>query len=161
PAVSKLRKHGAPGYTEFQIIGCHPSRQDYREVYVARENSNPETLILVKFSRTYCIDLHAFCFSKGHAPRILGFEHLPGGWYGIAMEYLQDAVALENAQFETQLVELTEEFHGKGLVHGDLRNTNILCAGQRFWLIKFDWGGKDGEVEYPAYNLNPELRDGR
>ncbi|TFK18037.1 hypothetical protein FA15DRAFT_731608 [Coprinopsis marcescibilis] len=164
PAVSKLKKHGVPGeYIEFQIAGYHPSRQDYRQLYFAHTSENPDSkaLILVKFSRTYCIDLHAFRFSKGHAPRILGFEYLPGGWYGIAMEYLQDVVALENAQFERQLMELIEEFHGEGFVHGDLRNVNILCADEQFWLIDFDWGGKDGEVVYPTSNLNPELMAGR
>ncbi|TFK16328.1 hypothetical protein FA15DRAFT_607573, partial [Coprinopsis marcescibilis] len=84
PAVSKLQKYDMPSeYIEFQIAGYHPSRQ----MYFSRTSETPDLKpILVKFSRTYCIDLHAFCFNKGHAPKILGFECLPGVWYGIAME---------------------------------------------------------------------------
>lgn len=77
------------------------------------------------------------------------------------MEYLHNVNALENTQFETQLVELTKKFHNKGFVHGDLRNVNILCTNKQFWLIDFDWGGMDGEAAYPTPNLNLELLNGR
>ena len=47
--------------------------------------------------------------------------------------------------------------------HGDLRDTNIICDGERFYLIDFDWGGKLGEACYPVefHELNPELVQGR
>ncbi|KAJ2935505.1 hypothetical protein H1R20_g1589, partial [Candolleomyces eurysporus] len=165
PAISKLCSYGSPnGYIEFEIVQYHPSRQSYRQLYLAqaRSGGDVKNLILVKFSRTYCIELHDYCFKNGHAPRILGFEHLPGGWYGIAMEYLSEASPIQSAQLEPQLTELVNGFHDKGLVHGDLRDVNILSAGDhQFWLIDFDWGGKDGEVEYPTSNLNLELTIGR
>ncbi|RXW24601.1 hypothetical protein EST38_g1201 [Candolleomyces aberdarensis] len=64
PAISKLCNYGSPsGYIDFEIE-C---------------SGDVKSLILVKFSRTYCIELHDYCFKQGHAPRILGFEHLPGG----------------------------------------------------------------------------------
>ncbi|KAI9467134.1 hypothetical protein BJY52DRAFT_1079976, partial [Lactarius psammicola] len=44
------------------------------------------TTILVKFSKKYGIELHAFCVNKGFVPKLLGFEGLPGGWFGIAVE---------------------------------------------------------------------------
>ena len=54
-----------------------------------------------------------------------------------------------------------ENFHSKGLVHGDLRDPNILCNGESVMLVDFDWGGKDGEALYPTGNLNYELLEGR
>jgi hypothetical protein len=163
PAVSKLHKHGpgSSGYIEFEIEEYYPSRQSYRQLYNARVHSGGDA-ILVKFSRTYCIELHDYCFEQGHAPRILGFEHLPGGWYGIAMEYLSGASPIKSVQLGPQLRELVNGFHEQGLVHGDLRDANILSDGrEQFWLIDFDWGGKDGEVEYPTSDLNPDLLAGR
>ena len=59
-------------------------------------------------------------------------------------------------------MELVKGFHEQGLVHGDLRDVNILGVGDhQFWLVDFDWVGRDGEVEYPTSNLNPELTIGR
>ena len=39
-----------------------------------------------------------------------------------------------------------ENFHLEGLVHGDLRDANILCKEEYVMLLDFDCGGKDGEV---------------
>lgn len=43
------------------------------------------------------------------------------------------------------------EFHGNGLVHGDLRDVNLIIpAGKpgRIMLIDYDWGGKHGDVSF-------------
>ena len=51
----------------------------------------PETLdknlILVKFTRHYSIELHAFCAERGRAPGILGFVNLLGDWSVVAMDF--------------------------------------------------------------------------
>jgi tRNA A-37 threonylcarbamoyl transferase component Bud32 len=60
-----------------------------------------------------------------------------------------------------ELQNLVSSFHARGLVHGDLRDANIICKGDSVMLIDFDWGGKDGQVFYRTANLNQELRDGR
>lgn len=36
-----------------------------------------------------------------------------------------------------------------------------MCEGERVYLLDFDWGGKEGEAEYPTASLNPELTEGR
>ena len=50
-------------------------------------------------------------------------------------------------------------------VHGDIRRPNILYGttfyndndrSKQFWLIDFDWAGKDGEVRYPV-QLNNKI----
>ena len=53
------------------------------------------------------------------------------------------------------------KLHDAGFVHGDLRAPNFIVDGDRLLLVDFDWGGKDGEVEYPTRYLNPELLTGR
>ncbi|RXW23259.1 hypothetical protein EST38_g2597 [Candolleomyces aberdarensis] len=102
PAVSMLRKHD-PGVSsdsheriEFRITSRYHSyvlRDDYQLFYATLtsgiNDDQPATAkeILVKFSQTYSIELHDYCYEQGHAPRVYGFERLPGGWFGIAMEY--------------------------------------------------------------------------
>ena len=126
--------------------------------------------ILVKFVRQYCPELHGICAMSGHAPALLAYEHLPGGWYGVAMEYAAGAVPITmhngvSKHFErwkTDLQELVAKFHNEGFVHGDLRDANILSGDDGcVKLVDFDWGGRDGEVSYPTPRLNRELVDGR
>ncbi|KAF8659517.1 hypothetical protein AX16_001816 [Volvariella volvacea WC 439] len=115
-------------------------------------------------------ELHAICAASGHAPTLLAYQRLPGGWYGVAMEYAADAVPItlhksiseHLERWETDLRGLVAEFHNKGFVHGDLRDANIIIGNDgHVILIDFDWGGRDGEVSYPTPMLNPELVEGR
>ena len=77
PAISKLRKHGNNSDLEFEIMERFPDQGSYRHLYYA-ETSESEggtsTSIVVKFSRTYSVDLHDHCFAKGHAPQLLAYD---------------------------------------------------------------------------------------
>ena len=93
-----------------------------------------------------------------------------GGWYGVAMEYILTGVPLRSIpkdhvkrpRWQQELQEVVTQFHGENLVHGDLRDTNIIVENdERVLLVDFDWGGKDGETAYPRWDLNSELQDGR
>ena len=85
------------------------------------------------------------------------------------MEYLEEAVPITDApllsahryRWIDEIQALMEGFHGQNLVHGDLRDANILCKEGSVMLVDFDWGGKDGEVCYPTPNLNEELLQDR
>lgn len=175
PAITQLGRDGHDdNCTKFRILdyfaGSGNEGRESRYLYCAQVDQPGHAyhskVILVKFCQRYSIELHKFCLANGHAPVILGFEKLPGGWFGIATEYLEDAKPLNSRLSPDQdesLRTLVKGFHAKGLVHGDLRAANILCneEGSKFWLIDFDWGGKAGEVEYPSWLLNEELRKGR
>jgi len=170
PSVSKLAKYGAPQgeFVSFQILERHYDLQSYRQLYIAERVDNKET-VLLKFSRIYCLELHEFCLGRGLAPDILAFQELPGGWKAIAMEYIEEASMITVApgldthrdRWRQQLRDLVDAFHGENLVHGDLRDANIICKGDNVKLIDFDWGGKDGEAKYPTFNLTGELLNGR
>ena len=173
PGVSKLLRWQntdteSDNYLEFQIEEQLVEGQRNRLLYLATTGGGQT--ILVKFVRQYCPELHGICALSGHAPSLLAYERLPGSWYGVAMEYVSDAVPVTMhdcipehfERWKTQLQGLVAKFHDQGFVHGDLRDANILSGdGGCVKLVDFDWGGRDGEVSYPTSRLHPELTDGR
>lgn len=172
PAVSAVLKHNRAAkdqsHLEFKILGHYGDEVPFRYLYKATvTNSLPEREIVVKFTSQYCLELHDHCAALGHAPNVLGFQQLPGGWFAIAMEILPGAKSIKSVlrrgEKDQLLLSLVDSFHAKGLVHGDLRHTNILCndSGETIWIIDFDWGGKAGEVQYPTWLLNQALWDDR
>jgi hypothetical protein len=68
------------------------------------------------------------------------------------------------------IIDHLEQLHSQGYVHGDIRAYNMVlqynASGSESdddvdgWLIDFDYGGKNGEVEYPK-GYKDELHDGR
>jgi serine/threonine protein kinase len=64
--------------------------------------------------------------------------------------------ALDKARLSSwlkpKLSGLVHSFHEQDLVHGDLRDANVLVweDGEEVKLIDFDWGGNAGEVRYPS-----------
>jgi len=173
PGVSKLLRWRntdteSDNYLEFQIQGHLVEGQRNRHLYVA--TIHDEESILVKFVRQYCPELHDICALSGHAPALLAYERLPGGWYGVAMEYVFDAVPIimhdciekHFKRWKADLQGLVTAFHNQGFVHGDLRDANVLSGDDGcVKLVDFDWGGRDGEVLYPTPRLNEELVNGR
>lgn len=150
------------------VLNRRRDQSEHRHLYEATivsptdDQKNP---IYVKFTQRYSVQLHQFCASKGHAPKILGFEELRGGWFMVAMEMIE-AVNWEEIRsppnvkkWEEEIWGLVHEFHGIGLVHGDLRLANFVFPKdlQKMQLVDFDWGGKDGEVTFPYNVLTPEL----
>ncbi|KAH8978930.1 hypothetical protein EDB86DRAFT_2836299 [Lactarius hatsudake] len=174
PAISKLLKYptipSPDNYIFFEICGVFDGPVRDRLLYKARRIErlvlgSDDNFVLIKFVRQYSIDLHQFCAEAGHAPMILGYERLPGGWYAVAMEYIEFGVSIPNSdllashrdRWMTELRQLMNNFHAADLVHGDLRDVNILCKGESVMLVDFDWGGKVGKASFPTLNLHPEL----
>ena len=154
PAVTRLRKYPASesqsfyDYLDFEIQSSFPKRQSNRFLYVAHTPDNQP--FLIKFTKRYSIELHQHCADAGHAPRIFAFERLPGGWYAVAMEYIEPSVPITDSslllthreRWITELRDLVHSFHEKGFVHGDLRLPNVVCKDDSVMLLDFDWGGK-------------------
>ncbi|KAH9077730.1 hypothetical protein EDB83DRAFT_2671479 [Lactarius deliciosus] len=173
PAISKLLKYpntpGTDNYLFFEICGIFNDLWD-RLLYKARriersDLGSDDKFILIKFVQQYSIDLHQFCAEAGHAPLILGYKRLPGGWYAVAMEYIEPGVPIMQSglliihrdRWIMELRQLMNNFHAADLVHGDLRDVNILCKESSVMLVDFDWGGKVGKASYPTLDLNLEL----
>jgi hypothetical protein len=139
-----------------------------RLLYLATSDRDQEQ-ILVKFSRCYSKELHEFCASIKHAPELLAFERLPGGWFGVAMGYFPSADRILESKSLCEYGEswlkdidnVVEKFHAQGYVHGDLRPPNFIVNGDKLLLIDFDWGGNEGEATFPRKRLHFILRDNR
>jgi RIO1 family len=139
-----------------------------RFLYHAKMQNND---VFVKFTRRYCPDLHQFCAERGHAPKLLGYGTVPGGWHVVVMELIDLDVNKTLAHYapthldrwEEDLTCLVEEFHREGLVHGDLRDVNLIVQRgepERIILVDYDWGGKHGVVSFPSRHLHEDLTEG-
>ena len=132
-----------------------------RLLYVGSTNPGTQNIV-VKFTTRYSKELHLHCSSREQAPPLLGCEALDGGWFMIVMDRmiehrpLSTFNALDKARLSSwlkpRLSDLVHSFHEQDLVHGDLRDTNVLVSedGMQVKLVDFDWGGKAGEVRYPS-----------
>jgi hypothetical protein len=116
--------------------------------------------------------LWTFLAERGFAPRLHTVERLPGGQYMVVRDDVSDDyVSLFNfiqdnpdllskdnegtrnlflQKFRDCLIQL----HQAGLVHGDVRNTNIMVKtigldDLSFLLVDYDSGGKIQQVRYP------------
>jgi hypothetical protein len=132
---------------------------------------NDDSDVIVKFTRRYCTDLHQFCAKRGHAPKLLGYGTVPGGWHVVVMEFVDQDIGKTLAhyapthldQWKKDLTRLLEEFHGEGFVHGDLRYANLIVRRgepERIILVDYDWGGKHGNVSFPSRHLHKEITEG-
>ncbi|KAJ7468506.1 hypothetical protein FB451DRAFT_1039424, partial [Mycena latifolia] len=171
PAITTAYSY--PARTEvlsFELTArAHPSAD--RLLFTA--TLGPQS-VFVKFAQSYSPELHAFCHAAGHAPALLAYDRVPGGWHVIVMEHLQGAAPLvvtdaTRQRGYAQVKALVKKFHAAGLVHGDVRCANILA--HRGWehsaadsalgqlqLVDFDWGGRVGEARFPSAMLSSEHR---
>jgi hypothetical protein len=174
PYVDVLPKYGAPGEkVNFMMYWLNPEGRSNQFMYVAKildgSESGEQKLVMVKFARQYSIALHSFCAERGYAPAVRGFEQIPGGWFVVAMDLIMPFVTPSVShslprlldKWTEELQDLVQSFHDAGFVHGDLREPNILCDGEKLKLIDFDFGGVAGEACYPHARLCRPLRDGR
>ena len=127
-------------------------------LYSAKTTDNK--VICIKFVRRYSTDAHEYCATKGFAPELRGFRYLPGGWRMVVMDMISQEyrcldLNVPYPHFEEIKKELGD-LHQKGLVHGDVRDVNIMVKVDNspgFKLVDFDWSGTIGIVKYPI-NVN-------
>ncbi|KAG8996878.1 hypothetical protein FRB94_007977 [Tulasnella sp. JGI-2019a] len=126
--------------------------------------------VCIKFTREYSENAHEYCAKEGWAPRLLGCEKLSGGWYMVVMEDMtehkqlgslsvEDREELKAGGLHDQLLAALKHLHAANMVHGDLRDANILVRRDvqtgrvDVKIIDFDWAGVAGTASYPA-NIN-------
>jgi len=118
-------------------------------------------ILFIKLVRRYSKEAHVKCSSLGFAPALRGFETIPGGWFMVIMDFIDDEYhELEDSRvkgmFEHEVRERLTCFHQEGFVHGDIRTSNIMVKkdGSRgIKLVDLEWAGIIGEVRYPM-NVN-------
>lgn len=129
-------------------------------IFFGKTDKNED--ICIKFVRSYSKDAHLLLASTGHAPVLRGFESVPGGWFMVVMDVLDESSYRRfdhlhpRPEHHKSLIEIVGSLHQKGFVHGDLRDTNLwikesskLPLEFNFMLIDFDWSGVIGAVRYP------------
>lgn len=135
-----------------------------RKLIFRGEISDTHEKICIKFVQRYSHKAHEFCASINCAPKLLGFEPLPGGWHMVIMEDLNDYIDLFGSSLapdrvdavKERLKEVLGQMHQKEFVHGDVRNVNVMVRNGptlEVKLVDFDWAGKIGEAKYPM-NIN-------
>ena len=126
------------------------------------ESEEKDKPICVKFVRHYSREAHEFCANRKFAPELLGIEYLVGDWIMVVMDRIgRNFILLSSIENKEEYVHLYDiigeklkQLHQGGLVHGDVRDANIMVsqipADKTFFLLDFDWGGKiDEHVRYP------------
>jgi serine/threonine protein kinase len=128
--------------------------------------------ICVKFITRYCEQAHNFLAERELAPRLHVVERLPGGQYMVVMDdisndytslfnFIQDNPDLlseDNEDTRNLFLQAVRDcliqLHQACLVHGDIRNTNIMVKivgldDLSFFLVDYGSGGEIQQVRYP------------
>ena len=129
---------------------------DRKLLFTAEANKEP---ICVKFVQRYGDQVHAWCAEQGFAPALIAVETLPGGWTMVVMERLDeswtcmvDINSLDRLKFQDKMKSVVERLNAVSMVHGDLRDTNVMVregSEPCIMLLDFDWAGIAGQVTYP------------
>lgn len=164
---------------DFIYTDSQPHRD--QRIFFAKVEGDKE--ICVKFVKQYSPEAHRLCAEKKHAPQLLSYELLPGGWKMVVMEvlnifeaksevapsnsyhqftYERDAVGKNSEPLRKAIEILVKDLHDKNYVHGDLRDKNFFIkndakSGTDFMLLDFDWSGESGVVRYPMC-VNQQVR---
>jgi serine/threonine protein kinase len=118
---------------------------------------------VVKFARRYSEASHRLLASHDSAPALVQCIRLSTEWVAIVMawsnyEVLDDLELTKDEQKKVleKVKEIVQILHNQGLVHGDIRTTNILVdlsslASEevKIHFLDFDWAGRIGEAKYP------------
>jgi serine/threonine protein kinase len=109
--------------------------------------------LCVKFVHQYSKEVHEYCASIDAAPKLLGFEDMPGGWYMVVMTFIEGYDMLHESESlipTDKIRAVIHQLHQRGYVHGDIRDTNVMVSSNgHVILLDFDWAGEGGKVQYP------------
>jgi hypothetical protein len=160
------RLSGRPSKIWPSIIALSPNRGGPARISILR-------LVHVAqwqpFTRNYGEEAHETCMGLGIAPKLYACQDLAGGWKAVVIAYEgNDFTMLSECKFSAQdkeavkeaTLEVAQKIHDKGFVHGDLRDSNILChktdSELKILFIDWDWAGKANTIKYPA-TINTDI----
>ncbi|GJJ10962.1 hypothetical protein Clacol_005191 [Clathrus columnatus] len=171
------RTYSIPGTDNLIEFSYEAERKDGRLIFDGQTVTGVP--ICIKFVRKYGQEAHELCAKNGFAPKLFGIEKLPGGWMMIIMERMDENwtrllafkeerneknKALdkdEKAVIETRISSCLKLLHGASMVHGDIRDINILVQKDdlsQVRVIDFDWADKEGVARYPKFvNVAPDV----
>jgi hypothetical protein len=126
--------------------------------------------LLVKFTRNYGEEAHRACMKLGIAPSLYACQDLAGGWKAVVMAYEGDDFTMlsecelgaeDKVAAKAATMEAAKKMHDKRFVHGDLRNSNVLCrktdSELKILFIDWDWAGKARDtIKYPT-TINTDI----
>jgi hypothetical protein len=121
--------------------------------------------VIVKFTRSYCIEAHLRLAERNQAPFLYGWHHCCGGWIMLVMDDLREKTNLctrplgGDDKHADSLRACVNTLHEGGWVHGDLRSGNVLLSNSTddVFLIDFDWCGLENEQRYPPFMNHSEI----
>ncbi|KAH8924552.1 hypothetical protein BT69DRAFT_1280429 [Atractiella rhizophila] len=109
---------------------------DQKLVFLCNQSERSE--LCVKFARQYSKEAHLICASLGFAPKLRGFEELPGGWKMVVMDWLSEKEYIGLTMLTTPASTLLDtierrlgELHQRSYVHGDVRRRTSWCHGTK------------------------------
>ncbi|KAG9053841.1 hypothetical protein FS842_006981 [Serendipita sp. 407] len=131
-----------------------------RLIFLGKELEGSKRQIMIKFTRTYSSAVHKELAGLGYAPALHGLQRLPGGWYMVVMEYLdegEDWMMLYDLPpqlrdgFRPTINTVVDHLHKKGYVHGDIQVGNLFVniKSGTVKFLDFDEAGVAGEAKYP------------
>jgi serine/threonine protein kinase len=141
--------------------------------YIAQKTTPKGDISIIKFVPRYGRHVHEFLANIGGAPRVLRYDsETYHDFIMIEMEcFRNDRITLSDyfqkfpnkgddaltTVFEN-LASLVARLHDNGMVHGDLREDNIVVDTRDFSvvLLDFDWSGLEGTARYP-FQLNLDI----
>ncbi|KZT63438.1 hypothetical protein DAEQUDRAFT_770621, partial [Daedalea quercina L-15889] len=142
----------------------------------ARGPKKQEVDVVVKFTEKYGADAHRLAYKHGFAPELRFCDKVDSiGMRVVVMDYVNGYMATVPlaATTASSLRKAVETLHADDFVFGDLREPNVMIAGDgNVKLIDFDWSGRVGEVRYPydialdedpaefLYGWHPEVHGG-
>ena len=135
-----------------------------RSVFLADAVFGPETesriQCVVKFVERYGKKGHEIMAEAGVAPELMycKWEATVGLWVVVTRYYESQVGRVPTPDSINDLGKGLARLHEAGLVHGDIREGNILVGTEgRAWLIDFDWCEQVGRARYPSL-LNPKVK---
>lgn len=155
-----------PLFREFQLNSQSLKYEYLKELkpntYLAQDMTTKNQVIIKLCYYNYSIKVHQFLSKKGYAPKMIHNERKEEiNLTIVIMDYIKDASSWNSSKatkkHKDKLVMCVKELHENNMVHGDIREPNVLMKGDEdVYLIDFEFSGEVGQATYSKH-LNPSI----